>query len=115
MTVVQGVILWKGRVLVPKVLQGSVLSALHPAHQGSTSMSLSVSQMVWWPGIAKDIKLMRELCSKCVRNTPYQPAAPPHPLPVAYYPFQMVSDDYFAYSGHTYLVLVDRYSGWPMV
>ncbi len=27
----------------------------------------------------------------------------------------MVSGDYFAYSGATYLVLVDRYLGWPIV
>ena len=27
----------------------------------------------------------------------------------------MVSSDYFAYSGHHYLVVVDRYSGWPLV
>ena len=27
----------------------------------------------------------------------------------------MISSDYFAYSGKVYLVVVDRYSGWPLV
>ena len=31
------------------------------------------------------------------------------------FPFQLLSSDYFAYSGRTYLVVVDRYSGWPVV
>lgn len=74
-----------------------------------------MSETVWWPGIARDIQLTRESCAKCVRNAPSPPAAPPHPLPVLDYPFQMVLGDYFAYSGFTHLVLVDRYSGWPMV
>ena len=31
------------------------------------------------------------------------------------YPFQMICADYFCYGGHNYLVIVDRYSGWPYV
>jgi hypothetical protein len=29
------------------------------------------------------------------------------------YPFQLVCTDYLAMKGHQFLVLVDRYSGWP--
>ena len=36
-------------------------------------------------------------------------------MPVVQYPFQMVWGDYFDLKGYTYLVLVDRYSGWPVV
>jgi hypothetical protein len=31
------------------------------------------------------------------------------------YPFQQVCSDYFKHIGHNYLVMVDRYSGWPSV
>ena len=31
------------------------------------------------------------------------------------YPFQMVCSDYFTNYGKDYVVLVDRYSGWPLV
>ena len=27
----------------------------------------------------------------------------------------MISTDYFNYTGNVYLVIVDRYSGWPVV
>ena len=78
-------------------------------------MGLRAGQSVWWPGIAADIQRVRDGCGKCTVNAPSQPAAPPKPLPKPQYPFQMLSSDYFAYTGRTYLVVVDRYSGWPLV
>ena len=35
--------------------------------------------------------------------------------PVPSYPFQYVSLDYFAYAGSSYLVVVDKFSGWPSI
>ena len=40
---------------------------------------------------------------------------PPTDLLQPDYPFHMVAADYFFHAGHTYLVVVDRYSGWPCV
>ena len=62
-----------------------------------------------------DIQRVREECLACRRNAPSQPAAPPMSLPSPDYPFQMVSSDYFHYAGKEYLLVVDRYSGWPVV
>ena len=31
------------------------------------------------------------------------------------WPFQMICMDYFSHESHTYLVVVDRFSGWPLV
>ncbi len=46
---------------------------------------------------------------------PSQPAAPPvPPIPVVY-PFQAVCADFFVYRGTHYLVIVDRYSNWPII
>ena len=115
LTIVDGVVVFRGRIVVPAALRKDVLRALHCAHQGSTSMTLRAADTVWWPGVAKDIARVREGCSKCSENTPSQSAAPPKPIPLPDYHFQMVSSDYFSYSGHKYLVAVDRYSGWPLV
>ena len=40
---------------------------------------------------------------------------PHHPRYQHIYPFQCICADYFHYQGHTYLVIVDRYSNWPIV
>ena len=46
MTLVDGIALYKGRIVVPKVLRQEVLGALHCAHQGATGMSLRAQDAV---------------------------------------------------------------------
>jgi hypothetical protein len=40
---------------------------------------------------------------------------PPSDITPPDYPFQMSCSDYFHYSDKDYVVIVDRYSNWPMV
>ena len=70
---------------------------------------------IWWPGITLQIKNKRKTCRSCKESTPSQLAPPPDPLPLPDYPFQQVASDYFQMGGQTYLVIVDRFSGWPVV
>ena len=115
LTQVDGVPLFKNRVVVPIVLRPAALEALHSAHQGVHGMTLRAQNCVWWPGITASIKEMRSKCKSCNENAPSQPGAPPEPLQSPDYPFQKVASDYFQAGGHTYLVVVDRFSGWPVV
>ena len=115
LSTVDEVFFYCSRVVVPRALRPDVLSALHRAHQGTTGMSLRAQESVWWPGCGEDIKRVREGCVSCTRSAPSQPALPPVRPPTPEFPFQLVSSDYFAYGGHLYLVLVDRYSDWPVV
>ncbi|KAL2104336.1 hypothetical protein ACEWY4_001204 [Coilia grayii] len=49
---------------------------------------------------------------------PSQPGpslAPPTPPVLAVYPFQAVCSDFFMHRGVHYLVIVDRYSNWPII
>ena len=115
LTTVQGVIMYNDRILVPKSLQQNVLHTLHSAHQGISKMTARAESMVYWPGITSDIREIRENCNQCNRNTPSQPRNPPtSPIPVEY-PFQCVCTDYFTHKGISYLVIVDRYSNWPLI
>ena len=115
LTQVDGVPLYKGRVIVPARLRQSVLETLHAAHQGVTGMTLRAQSSVWWPGITPQIKETRDKCRICHETTPSQPSAPPQPLPQPDFPFQQIAADYFQAGGYHYLVVVDRYSGWPAV
>ena len=112
---VDGVPLYKGRVIIPECLRKFVLETLHSAHQGITGMTLRAQTCVWWPGITPQIKEMREKCHNCNEHTPSQPSAPPQPLIQPEYPFQQVVSDYFQAGGHHYLVIADRFSGWPAI
>ena len=110
-----GVILYKDRVVVPPSLRSEVLSTLHAAHQGTASMISRAEASVFWPGIVGKIHDTRLSCSHCNRNAPSNPSAPPTPLTNPTYPFQLICADYFHHKGHNYLVIVDRYSNWPIV
>ena len=110
-----GVILYKDRVVIPPSLRNEVLSALHSAHQGVTTMTARAESSVFWPGITPAISALRATCQHCNRIAPSNPSAPPTPLSNPEYPFQCVCADYFHYKGCNYLVVVDRYSNWPIV
>ena len=112
---IDGVILYKDRVVVPPALRQDILSALHAAHQGVTSMISRAEASVFWPGITRDITATRTECNTCNRNAPSNPNAPPTPLVYPDYPFQYMCADFFHYQGGSYLVIVDRYSNWPIV
>ena len=73
---VDGVPLYKGRVIVPVALRAAVLETLHSAHQGVTGMTLRAQGSVWWPGITPQIKELRDKCKNCIEHVPSQPTAP---------------------------------------
>ena len=106
------VLLYKGRAVIPQSLRGQALEILHSAHQGVSSMVSRATEAAFWPKMQQDITQTRQDCTSCDKNTPSQPAAPPHPLPTPAYPFEQIAADYFSYAGKNFLIVVDRYSGW---
>ena len=112
---VDGVILYKDRIVIPPSLRNEVLNALHSAHQGVSSMFARAECSVFWPGISLAIAETRARCHHCNRMAPSQPSAPPTPPMSVEYPFQCVCADFFTHKGVSYLVIVDRYSNWPIV
>ena len=52
---VDGVILYKDRIVIPQSQRQKVLSALHAAHQGITKMSTRAEASVFWPGITQTL------------------------------------------------------------
>ena len=78
-------------------------------------MNTRAKASVFWPGITIQIQELRNNCQACHRLAPSNPRPPPTPSPDPVYPFHMICADYFCYGGHNYLVIVDRYSGWPYV
>lgn len=112
---VDGILIYKDRIIIPPSLRKEVLIALHSAHQGISSMTARAEISVFWPGITRDINDQRNSCNDCNRMAPSQPNAPPTPPIAPVYPFQCICADYFTYTGVNYLVMVDRYSNWPIV
>ncbi len=62
MSVADGVVMFRQRVVVPRELRPVVLEVLHGAHQGVYSMQLRADKAVWWPGMSADITGVLERC-----------------------------------------------------
>ena len=110
-----GVCLYKDRIIIPPSLRNRILQALHSSHQSVTTMCSRAESSFFWPGMTPAIAEMRARCSSCNRMAPSQPSSPPTPPSQPEYPFQCIAADFFTYRGKNYLVVVDRYSNWPIV
>ena len=60
----------------------------------------------------RSIQIHRETCQDCIQHAPSHHTEPLVLTPSPSYPFQQVCADYFQIEGHSYLAVVDRFSGW---
>ena len=77
---VNGVVLYKNRIVIPLSLRQDVLTVLHSAHQGVTSMNSRAEASVFWLDITPVFIAVHAGCSYCNRMMPSKPSAPPTPL-----------------------------------
>ena len=115
LTTFDGVVLYHDRVVIPTSLRDQVLESLHSAHQGVSQMCSRAETSFFWPGMTPAITEMRARCQQCNRKAPSQLSSALTPRMDPAYPFQCKVADYFHHQGHNYLVVVDRYSKWPIV
>ena len=113
--ILDGVILYNDRIVVPVSLRPIVLSALHAAHQGLSAMERRALATVFWPGMTRAIHYIRDSCAHCNRNAPSQAAPPPMPSNPPITRFEQIFADYFDYGGRHFLVIGDKFSGWADV
>ena len=84
---IDGVVVYKDRIVIPPSLRDEVLCALYSAHQGITSMITKTETSVFWPGITPAITALLANCRQCNCNAPSNPSAPSAPLTSPEYPF----------------------------
>ena len=102
------------RIVVPKNLRPEILRLLHLPHRGQISTKKQAQQLYYWSGLNNDITKMTESCDACQAHLDSQPKAPLQQT-IAERPFQMLSADLAHESGHDYLIIADRYSGFPWI
>jgi hypothetical protein len=116
LTIMQGIILWGLRVVIPTGLRKELLAELHAGHFGIVRMKSLARQFVWWPGIDKDITTLALNCHSCRESSPNPPAAPLHPWEFPEKPWQRLHVDLAGpFFNKMWLVLMDAHSKWPEV
>ena len=115
LSVAEDVLLYKDRVVIPRSLRPQVISNLHSAHQGVSSMLSRATSTMYWPGMTSDVQSARSTCKPCNRNAPSQPKLPPTAPELPTTPFEMIVADFFDLVKKHYLIIADRLSGWTEV
>lgn len=115
LSIIDQVIMYDDRIVIPPVLRPEICNNLHSAHQGTTGMSERAKATVFWPGISLCIQRTRDCCDTCWKIAPSQSNLPPIAPIVPTSPFEAIASDYFHLHGYSYLVTVDRFSNWPHI
>ena len=110
-----GLILKGDRIIIPQVLRGQVLEALHTGHQGETKCLLLARESVFWPGITNDIKQLVKDCDICNKYQVEQPKLPLMQPDLPTRPWEKLGTDIFEFKGLKYLMIVDYYSRFPVI
>ena len=110
---VQDEIVFKGqRCIIPKSLRKTIKQKLHRSHGGIQSCLRRAREVVYWPGMTKELTDYIQQCETCNTYSAEQQRQPliPHEIPERLW--QKVACDIFTLQGKDYLCTVDYYSGF---
>lgn len=108
--------MYKGNSLVvPRSLRKNMIELIHLSHMGITKCMLKAKQLLYWPGMYKDIEnkvISCEICAKYSRNNFREPLIP-HTVPD--WPWQKIGCDLYELNNHKYLLVIDNFSKYVEV
>ena len=114
LTVVEDLLLFDERLVIPSSMRMDVLTRLHEGHLGITKCRALAAASVWWPSLADAIAEMVSRCSTCAKHRP-EKREPLLPSSFPDRPWERLGVDLFDLKGETYLLVVDYYSRWVEV
>ena len=116
LAIADGLIFKGSSMVIPKALRKIILSQIHEAHLGIERSKLRARELVFWPGMSKQIEDMVSNCSTCQERRFTPPREPMIPHEIPQYPWQIIATDLFTWNGGNYVVVVDYYSCyWEIV
>ena len=110
LSVVDSILLFDDRMVVPEKLRQETLIKIHEGHLGLHKSREAARTSVWWPGLSTDLKKMIESCEFCQVNRPRQRSEPLLPTSLPEGPWQKLGADILMWKQSSYLVIVDYYS-----
>ena len=106
-------IVYRGeKICIPKRLRPKMLEIIHSSHMGIVKCKQRARDVIFWPGLNKQIEEVVSKCETCLAHRNKQQKEPMiiHPLPML--PWNKVGTDLFEIGNDHYLILVDYYSNF---
>ena len=112
-SIVNNVLVWGNRVIIPENVQNSVLQMLHNSHMGIVKMKSLARSYVWWPNLNKDIENLCKSCSVCQKTQSNPSKGALQPWSIANKPWDRIHIDFLGpIKGKYCLIILDAYSKW---
>jgi hypothetical protein len=105
------------RIVIPRGARDPTLQVLHRSHAGVAKTAEVAKQLYFWPKMNEHIKNMIDASERCqlyksskqkqeqIQQTPFKDL----------YPMAEVGADLFKAGKHHFLIVLNRYSGFPLV
>jgi hypothetical protein len=118
LSVIKGLVVHdRKRIVIPRGARDATLQVQHRSHTGVAKTAEAAKQLYFWPKMNEHIKDMIDACERCqfynsskqkqeqIQQTPFKDL----------YLMAEVRADLFEARKHHFLIVVDRYSGFPLV
>lgn len=112
MAVYNGVLYRGDRVCIPAEMRTETLKAIHSSHLGIVNCKKRARELVFWPGMNKQIEDLVSKCSACLMQRNKQAKEPMIIQPIPELPWSKVGMDLCEHEGYHYLIMVDYYSNF---
>ncbi|KAL1261470.1 hypothetical protein QQF64_006735 [Cirrhinus molitorella] len=90
--------------------ESNMLSRIHASHLGIEKSKQRARDIMFWPGMGKEIEIMISKCSICLTYHLSNTKEPTISHKITDRPWQVVTTDLFTWNNEDYLVTVDYYS-----
>ena len=115
MSVLDGLVLKRTRIIIPESCRNEILDQLHEGHFGIDRTKLCARDSVYWPIINKDIECFVKTCDLCQEHSHrnIKDQAIPRDIPIQ--AWTVIQMDLFTLDGHSFSLVVDVTSRFPVV
>ncbi len=102
-----GIILKGKKIIILERLREHMLQLIHKGHIGVEKSKHRARDILFWPGMGKQIKAVVEQCSICQERRCANPKEPLLSYPISVRAWQVVSMGLFTWNTHNHVVIVD--------
>ena len=96
----------------PKAMRPEILSRIHSSHQGVASCLRKARDIVFWPGMSTEIKVLVERCSVYAKSQAKNARQPMQSHQIPDRPWSKIATDLFTLNTKNYITVVDYFSGF---
>lgn len=110
-----GLLFKNGKLVVPSKMRDEMLERIHEAHMGIVKCKERARDVLFWPGMAKQIEDVVSKCDICNMHRNSNPREPLVSHPVPERAWSKLGMDLFHFRDADYLLVVDYFSKYPEI